>query len=305
MFARRKLKVLVSAASLASLGLAALLPADATACWFGCCGGAPQPYMAGRLFTPFRAGFGPRWMGAPVVVQQESGSCNSCETVVSNECNSCSSAPAGEMTYGGECSPATSSGSTGAGTVPTPADPQDQWKKRTYQEGEAPLGGSRTDGSADSLRGGSGNPPAAGTAEPSPTPNRGGLNDEGESLNRSTLRPLSPPTELEIPLTPEAADEGERIKIEPRPQAKPVPAPPEEGTPANPPGATGTSAPGSSRLGLPQASRLDNVTVARDLPARERTVTGRRTANQKLTRVREYARAPWSETPAATVARNP
>jgi len=310
MFLRRQFKLLVSVVSLCSLGLAALLPANATACWFGCCGGCGGgggSYMTGRLFTPFQAGFGPRWMGAPVVVQRAPSNCGSCETVVSNECNSCSSVSSDEMSmsYGGECTPSTGTVESGAGTgtVPTPADPQDKWKKRTYQEGEAPLGGSRTDGSADTLRGGAGTAPATGT-ETTPTPSRGGLNDEGESLPRSTLRPLSPPADaVDTPLSPEQGEPGEKIKIEPRQPAKPVPAPPEEAKPLSAPG-TDTGG-GSSRLGLPQASRLDNVTVARETPARERTVARRKSGSPRLNRVREYARTPWAAEATETIARNP
>ena len=309
MFLRRQFKLLVSVVSLGSLGLAALLPANATACWFGCCGGCGGgggAYTAGRLFTPFRAGFGPRWMEAPVVVQRAPSGCNSCETVVSNECNSCSSAPLDEMpmSYGGECTPSTGTVESGAGTGPTPADPQDKWKKRTYQEGEAPLGGSRTDGSADSLRGGAGNAPATGTPETTTPPSRGGLNDEGESFPRSTQRPLSPPpSTLDTPLSPELGEPGEKIKIEPRQPAKPIPAPPEEAKPLSAPGTD--SGTGSSRLGLPQASRLDNVTVDRETPARERTVARRKSSSPRLNRVREYARTPWAEEATETIARNP
>ncbi|MFN9371607.1 MAG: hypothetical protein ACK6D3_06950, partial [Planctomycetaceae bacterium] len=196
------------------------------------------------------------------------------------------------------------------GKSPTPVEPKDRWKKKTYAPDEAPLGGgaaTESSGETDAIRGG-----AAGAASESPAnPPRGGIPADSEDSARSTFRPETPAPR------PDPAPEAEpRIRIEPRgSRGSTVPTPEETVTPipSNGPANTepATTVPTSPQpsqggLSLPQASRLDHMVVNGDAPARSRTVTRKPARGGQLVRNAEYSRRPWnSESVPATVARNP
>lgn len=293
----------VSASSLALL--LSLLPGQAWACWFGCCGGCGGgTTFAGRMMTPIRAAFGP-----PVVYESpmmSDAGCSSCGVAVSDSCSSCTTSYAEPST--GECQPAPAQ--IESGKSPIPVEPRDKWKKKTYAPDEAPLGGNATESSGDSdtIRGGAA--PSGAASETPASPSRGGIPADSEDSPRSTFRPETPAPR------PQSDIESEpRIRIEPRGSRGPsVPTPEESVTPipstrpsAIEPPASDHPAPQPSQggLSLPQASRLDHV-VAGDAPARLRTVTRKPARGGQLVRNAEYSRRPWnSDSSAATVARNP
>lgn len=289
------------------------LPGSAWACWFGCgggCGGGGSTF-AGRLITPRRAAFGP-----PVIYESpmiSDGGCSSCGVPVSDSCSSCTTTYAEPSM--GECQPAPAQIENGKS--PTPVEPKDRWKKKTYAPDESPLGGGaapESSGETDAIRGGAG---PAGTASEAPAnPSRGGIPADSEDSARSTFRPESPAPRPEPVLESEP-----RIRIEPRgSRGSTVPTPAESVTPipSHGPATTepattepattepGISQPSQGGLSLPQASRLDHVVASGDAPARSRTVTRKPARGGQLVRNAEYSRRPWnSETSPATVARNP
>lgn len=253
-----------------------------------------------------RAAFGP-----PVVYESpmiSDGGCSSCGVPLSDSCSSCTTSYAEPSA--GECQPAPARIENGKS--PTPVEPKDRWKKKTYAPDEAPLGGGaapETSGDTDTIRGGAG-PAGTSTDAPASSP-RGGIPADAEDSARSTFRPETPAPRPEPDLEP-----GPRIPIEPRgSRGSTVPTPAESVTPipsggpaiTEPANAEPVSPqPSQGRLSLPQASRLDHVVVSGDAPARSRTVTRKPARSGQLVRNAEYSRRPWnSETSPATVARNP
>lgn len=252
-----------------------------------------------------RAAFGP-----PVVYESpmmsDSG-CSSCGVAVSDSCSSCTTSYAEPSSA--ECQPAPAQ--IESGKSPTPVEPKDRWKKKTYAPDEAPLGGTtpESSGDSDAIRGGTA--PSGSTTEPSANPSRGGIPSDSEDSARSTFRPETP-----APRTQTVPESEPRIRIEPRgSRGSSVPTTEESVTPipSNRPSSTEPAAsespvpqPDQGGLSLPQASRLDHVVAAGEAPARSRTVTRKPARGGQLVRNAEYSRRPWNgETSPATVARNP
>jgi len=299
---RMRLRVMWSVCgSLLALGFSQV-PGEAFACWL-CGGGGGGSYFTGRMVTPMRAGFGPSagfGFGAPVMSDP---GCSSCGVPVADSCGSCSTSAGYSTPDVGECQ--SSPAEIGNGKSPTPAQPKDQWKKKTYAPDEAPLGAGQpeTSGEADTIRGGAGGAGSTATETPSASP-RGGIPSDSEDSARSTFRPESPAP------VPQPESE-ERIRIEPRgSRSSTVPTPEESTTPVPSKRPASTEPTGGSSeqggLSLPQASRLDHVLAAGEGPARTRTVTRKPVRSGHLVRNAEYGRQPWNpERVPATVAKNP
>ncbi|MCY2964248.1 MAG: hypothetical protein NT069_11550 [Planctomycetota bacterium] len=298
--------------ALATLGVAQA-PHNAFGCWFGCCNGGCQPYAAGRMWTPARVGYGQRmYYSAPFYVNSD---CGSCGQVATSGCGTCGDAVYGSSSGDCQASPAAAvtPANPSTGGV-TPADPKDRWKKKTYDEEEAPLGGSSAGTADDRIRGSAGAGAAgagaaAGAADGTATPpadgaagSRGGIKDEGEETERTTMKPESP-----APAPGGTDADGERVKIEPRSKTKakssaPAPAEIEDASDETKEDPKDNK---SGGLSLPQASRLDHVVATREAPVRERVSLKKPARSGHLVRVAEYPKTPWNQAePAATVARS-
>jgi hypothetical protein len=290
--------------SLLALGLSQV-PGEALACRL-CGGGGGGSYFAGRMMTPMRAGFGPAPSFGPPVMYDSGMSdagCSSCGVPVADSCGSCSTSAGYATPDAGECQ--ASPAEIGNGKSPTPVEPKDRWKKKTYAPDEAPLGAGQPEasGEADTIRRGAGSSGSTATEAPATAP-RGGNPADSEDSPRSTFRPESASP---VP-QPDAED---RIRIEPRggrPSTVPTPEESTTPVPSRAPVKTESTGgkPDQGGLSLPQASRLDHVVAAGEGPARTRTVTRKPVRSGQLVRNAEYSRHPWNaEQVPATVAKNP
>lgn len=300
-------KALVPVTSLVLVSTAALAPAEACL-WnlFGCCQPCARPCYAGRVISPYAVGY-----GAPVYWEGTgccsggcgiNSGCSTCGVAASPGCSTC-----GDTIYGsGDCQ-VTPAQPAPAGNSGKAADPSDNWRKRTYDNNDAPLGGSRPESGAagkdDAIRSRAGSGAAGGGATEGANPGPSGTPDDGEDLSRTTLRQPGANAAAESESS-SADDDSIRVRIEPRDNSS--------GRSSKSPKADlGDEAEsverdgGTGKLGLPQASRLDHVVADRAPPVRERISAKKRTGSAQLVRVASYPKTPWSaEAEPKAVARN-